>query len=47
MGNLDGAKATMQTAITQASSLPEGQRNERTIASLQEKLKSLDKVAAP
>jgi len=46
MGNLDGAKATMHAAITLASSLPEGQRNERTIASLQEKLKSLDKPAA-
>lgn len=47
MGNIEGAKATMQAAITLASSLPDGQRNERTIASLQEKLKSLDKAAAP
>jgi hypothetical protein len=47
MGNSDGAKATMQAAITLASSLPDGQRNERAIASLQEKLKSLDRAAAP
>jgi thioredoxin-like negative regulator of GroEL len=47
MGNNDGAKATMQEAITVASSLPDGQRNERTITSLQEKLKSLDQAAAP
>jgi len=47
MGNLTGAKAMMQTAIALASSLPEGQRNEKTLASLQEKLKSLDKPAAP
>ncbi len=46
MGNIDGAKATTQEAITLASSLPDGQRNERTIASLQEKLKSLDKPSA-
>lgn len=47
MGKLADAKQTLQSAITRATSLPEGQRNERTLAALQEKLKSLDKAAVP
>ncbi len=41
-GDAEGARATMREAIEMAQALPEGQRNERTIASLREKLSSLD-----
>jgi len=37
-GDKEGAKRTLQEAIAYAKSLPEGQRNERTIASLEKKL---------
>jgi tetratricopeptide (TPR) repeat protein len=41
MGNAEAAKQTMQQAIELAESLPEGQRSEKTIASLRKKLESL------
>jgi tetratricopeptide (TPR) repeat protein len=46
MGDTDGAKATMRAAIAEAEALPDGQRNERTIASLKEKLASLEQAPA-
>ncbi|MGK2857403.1 MAG: thioredoxin family protein [Thermoanaerobaculia bacterium] len=41
-GDVAAARATMQEAIAMAEALPEGQKNERTIASLKEKLAGLD-----
>jgi tetratricopeptide (TPR) repeat protein len=41
MGNLPEAKKTMEEAIELAESLPEGQRSEKSIASLKKKLESL------
>lgn len=46
MGNTEGAKTTLQAALKLAESLPEGQRSERTIAALKEKLALLEKPAA-
>lgn len=46
MGNSAGAKATLQQAIALATSLPAGQRSEKTLAALREKLQSLDQPAA-
>jgi tetratricopeptide (TPR) repeat protein len=46
MGDKDGARATMRAAVAEAEALPDGQRNDRTIASLKEKLASLDQMPA-
>lgn len=45
-GDAAGARSTMEEAIAMAEALPEGQRNERTIASLKEKLASLEEKPA-
>jgi tetratricopeptide (TPR) repeat protein len=42
LGDMDGARATMREAIAEAEALPDGQRNDRTIASLKDKLAGLD-----
>lgn len=41
MGNVEAARKTMAEAVALAESLPEGQRSEKTIASLKKKLESL------
>jgi tetratricopeptide (TPR) repeat protein len=40
-GNLEDARRTLQDAVKLAESLPEGQRSDRTIASLKKKLEAL------
>src|SRR6266536_1495084 len=41
MGNVEAARKTMEDAVKLAESLPEGQRSERTIASLKKNLEAL------
>lgn len=41
------AAATLQAAITEAEALPDGQRNEKTIASLKQRLARLESPPAP
>jgi tetratricopeptide (TPR) repeat protein len=42
MGDVDGARATLEDAIRQAEEMPPGQRSERTIDSLRAKLAALE-----
>lgn len=45
-GDTAGARSTMEEAIAMAEALPDGQRNERTISSLKEKLASIGEKPA-
>jgi hypothetical protein len=44
MGNVDGAKATLEGALAEAEALPAGQRSEGMIAALK---KELEEFATP